>query len=435
MKKNNKGFILLETLLVSTFIITVLIYLYIQFSNVKKSYDISFKYDTIQSLYGLKEISKFINNNYGYGDFKDDADNSDNKYIELYNDNTCKLTYFSDNFAYCNKIMSNLNIKTLLFVSSDVSYLKNKLKTNNPYSNNLYLYLRNLDPYIADNAYILIAEFNDKSFATLKIDERLPKCIRAKTLHKEKCNRDDSNGCKGAGYSKGATITYGNLGTKGTLASGDAFDCDINGDGKYDYNTERFYYVSDYYDTEKKEFNDKFAVLIYYSNTYNGIVNNQNEIAYYSSNENWHGPTNAINNLPTKKQWKNISLYINKRQLLANNNATSTTGGTLPTDFDYSNYSARLLTSQEILSPCNISSIGSYEVGEVDNCNYMLENTSFVNTNNSHGFWLETPHSGTANYTFNVRGDVRYVNTHSSNALTGIGVRPVIELNKNDIDY
>ena len=44
MKKRNKGFILLETLVVSTFIITLLIYLYVQFSNLKKSYDISFRY-------------------------------------------------------------------------------------------------------------------------------------------------------------------------------------------------------------------------------------------------------------------------------------------------------------------------------------------------------------------------------------------------------
>ena len=78
MKKRNKGFILLETLVVSTFIITVLIYLYIQFTNLKKSYDISFRYDTISGLYGAKEIDKFINNNYGYTDFLEKIESEKN---------------------------------------------------------------------------------------------------------------------------------------------------------------------------------------------------------------------------------------------------------------------------------------------------------------------------------------------------------------------
>ena len=69
MKKRNKGFMLIETLVVSTFIISTLIYLYVQFTNLKKSYDISFRYDTIPGLYSAKEIDKFINNNYGYADF------------------------------------------------------------------------------------------------------------------------------------------------------------------------------------------------------------------------------------------------------------------------------------------------------------------------------------------------------------------------------
>ena len=42
-----------------------------------------------------------------------------------------------------------------------------------------------------------------------------------------------------------STITYGKLGTQGILSSGDAFDCDVNGDGIYDATTERFYYVTD----------------------------------------------------------------------------------------------------------------------------------------------------------------------------------------------
>ena len=42
-------------------------------------------------------------------------------------------------------------------------------------------------------------------------------------------------------------IEYGNLGKSGDdPISGDAFDCDVNGDGIYDSETERFYYITDF---------------------------------------------------------------------------------------------------------------------------------------------------------------------------------------------
>ena len=68
-------------------------------------------------------------------------------------------------------------------------------------------------------------------------------CKRATVLHTEECKKTSTTyDCSGAGYttsgSKGtSTITYGNLGTNGTLSSGDAFDCDVNGDGEYDSET------------------------------------------------------------------------------------------------------------------------------------------------------------------------------------------------------
>lgn len=70
-------------------------------------------------------------------------------------------------------------------------------------------------------------------------------CKRATALETATCSRT-SIGCYAAGYynggSKGTTtITYGNLGTSGTLSPGDAFDCDVKGTGT----TNRFYYLTD----------------------------------------------------------------------------------------------------------------------------------------------------------------------------------------------
>ena len=46
MKKNNRGFTLVETLVVSAFIVGILIFLFSQFSRLKSSYEASFEYYT-----------------------------------------------------------------------------------------------------------------------------------------------------------------------------------------------------------------------------------------------------------------------------------------------------------------------------------------------------------------------------------------------------
>ena len=85
MKKiDNKGFMLLETLVVSAFIISTLVYLYIQFSNLKGNYEKSFVYDSIPELYSTKQVNDFINSNYNYSDLFLAVDRSDDSYIEIY---------------------------------------------------------------------------------------------------------------------------------------------------------------------------------------------------------------------------------------------------------------------------------------------------------------------------------------------------------------
>ena len=167
-KNNNKGFMLLETLVVSAFVITILIYLYVQFVNLKNSYDESFKYDTIQNIYSLKQVDQFINKNYGYGDFKDILVNEN--YIELYKDK-CEMEYFSNNNSYCNKLMSNLNMKTLLITNNRLEDIKSQFKTNNPYSRGLYNYIKSIDRNMASKSYLLIAEFKDNTYGYLKLDD------------------------------------------------------------------------------------------------------------------------------------------------------------------------------------------------------------------------------------------------------------------------
>ena len=292
-----------------------------------------------------------------------------------------------------------------------------------------------------------LTESDDIENCDIGVEETTPevsyKCIRATTLHTEECKETDSSFyCSSAGYttsgSKGTTtITYGNLGTEGTLTRGDAFDCDVNGDGTYDATTERFYYVSDLYNTTNQEFDSDYAVLIYYNNTTAGVADNTSSsvIAYESNNENWHGPVTAISNLPTTTQWSNVALSNITRAITTETGTTSTSGGTLPTTYSYEGYAARLLTAQEINTACGIT-VGSYTNGELDTCNYLMENTKYSNsTMGTHGYWLETPRASSSSHVWYVLGGSRYVSTSSVNTTSVRGIRPAIEILKSDISF
>ena len=274
------------------------------------------------------------------------------------------------------------------------------------------------------------------------------KCKRAdvSTLHTEKCTQtSETSYCSGAGYtttgSKGTTtITYGNTTvTQGTLTSGDAFDCDVDGDGLYT-ETERFYYVSDLYNTTTKQFDSNYAVLIYYNNFANQNPDNTSSsvIAYYQSvDENWHGPVKAKENLPQTSLWKNVSLSNTTRAIL-NENGGSTSGNgsyNLPTAFSYEGYAARLLTAQEINSACNIT-VGSKNIGELDNCNYLMENTKYSNESlGTYGYWLETPYAANSYYSWHVCSIKRYVYSNGAYGSGAYGLRPAIEVLKSEIQY
>ena len=249
-----------------------------------------------------------------------------------------------------------------------------------------------------------------------------PICKRATTLHTEVCNQT-SGYCSGSGYKTGNTITYGNLGTSGKLTSGDAFDCDVNGDGVYDSKTERFYYVS----PKDANTSSDYIALVYYSNVSEGVPNSTKAYSYNATSSGYLGPQVAFKQLPTISQWKNVHLSNNVRSI------TDQNGTVRVSNFDYSGYAARLLTVQELNKACGIT-VGSYNTGELDKCNYLLENTNYSSSgNHSPGALLETVASyGGAAYSLYL--SERYVCPYTFSVSVG-GVRPTIEVNKKNIIY
>ena len=446
MKKVNKrGFLLAETIGISVVVITALVIIYTQFINVNNSYYRTYNYNNVNKLYLTNQVKQFISNDTAsiYNSI-----NEENLYVDI---TDCSNVI---EYMYCENLMSAIDAKKVIVTKNNVKELSNNIN-NYDFSETMKKYIKSSKSN--EDGYRLIIEFNDNTIAGLKMSEditqQIPvipnepqvsyKCIRATVLHTEECTQTDSTYyCSGAGYtasgSKGTTtITYGNLGTEGTLTRGDAFDCDVNGDGTYDATTERFYYVSDLYNTTNQEFDSDYAVLIYYNNTTAGVADNTSSsaIAYESNNENWHGPVKGKTNLPTTTQWSNVSLSNVSRAILTQTGTTSTTGGTLPTAFSYEGYAARLLIYQEVSTAC-AGENNPRSTGEFDDCNYLFENTQYSNSAlGTLGFWLETPLAGHIAHVWYVYGDQRHVSYNSAHVTGGRAIRPVIEVLKTDIDY
>ena len=254
-------------------------------------------------------------------------------------------------------------------------------------------------------------------------------CKRATTLHSETCqNATCTSG--GETYSNGETITYGSLGTAGVLATGDAFDCDVNADGTFDPNTERFYYLTDL------DYDNEWGVLIYYSNTSQpGILINSNTIP--SSYGDSTSPNYASGQLPKASDWPNVSIYENHYGPSCK--YIKTRSGSMRGCEDFSGKAARLASLGEVRSACNIVSSSQYErnsnetsIENLSGCSFMTENTKYANSSNLLGYWLlgiSDVYSSAAAFEGSQLINYRFDKTGP------YGVRPVIEVAKSDIDY
>lgn len=254
-------------------------------------------------------------------------------------------------------------------------------------------------------------------------DESSIVCKRATNLHEETCNSEDGNGCKAAGIAAGDKITYGSIGTKGTLKSGDAFDCDVNGDKEYNPSTERFYYLTDLAS------DNNYAVLIYYNNVSNGVPTNNASYAYDKSNTpRKNGPVTALSQLISSDTWPNVSLTNTTRKLKDEK-------GKEYIDFNYEGRATRLPAYNEIATACGSGNLTAKDY--LNKCIYLAENTKYTDNSLLYGYWLEDLSASYASQVWRVSGYDRNLNVRNANSVgaKGYAVRPAIEVEKAKISY
>lgn len=150
MKKNNKGFMLAEVFIVSSFVLGILVYMFIQTNSIMKNYNKSFSYDTVQGLYIANEVKKYLN----YMD-------SDTPYLS---DACDSYEIFESSDEVWNNIKRFTNIKTVII--GDLNYIKENASDDTNISAKEKDYIKYL---VEKNKCVLLLEFNDDTYASLNM--------------------------------------------------------------------------------------------------------------------------------------------------------------------------------------------------------------------------------------------------------------------------
>lgn len=157
MKKlNNKGFMLAETLIVSTFVACVLIFLFIQFTNLGKAYDDSYIYNTPEGLYALEDIKEYINTDLDVQLYIEQNIET-MKYIDL---TDCSLFINKD---YCVNLFELENIDRIFVTTNDFDK-----QSITGYNEDFKIFINKIINE-GNEKYRLVASFKSGIFATMRV--------------------------------------------------------------------------------------------------------------------------------------------------------------------------------------------------------------------------------------------------------------------------
>ncbi len=151
MKKNN-GFMLFETLIVSSLILGTLVFLYVQITSIKKSYNTSFRFDTVEGLYKADQIAKYLEKT-GYSSIKTAL--AGKSYIDI-----TSCVYSS---TLCSNLLKEADVKKIIFAVNDPALLKENLSE---FKKDFKKYIQLLKKTKTKYDYRIIVEYNDKTFAS-----------------------------------------------------------------------------------------------------------------------------------------------------------------------------------------------------------------------------------------------------------------------------
>ena len=184
----------------------------------------------------------------------------------------------------------------------------------------------------------------------------------------------------------GQEFTYGNINKSDTFATGDAFDCDVDGSG---YNV-RFYYLYT---------NNDNAVLIAYNN-YETV----NNVRQFGSTQNFKYDAKD-EHIPNATEWTNLPVTFGEK-------------------------AARIIEMSEIKEFTGLTETELEAFGSLDNYKFLFENTSYNGSSLRSTYWINEWEQDGVTTRGRIHKNDRYVHKLKDSEMntSNNAVRPVIEV-------
>lgn len=161
-KSNQKGFMLVEAFVVSTVVLGVLVFMFVQLRTVVSGFDRSFSYNTVPGIYIANELGDFIVS-HDYDNLKQKV--NVNGYIVQNIDSYIDSDYETN--ILWNEMLKAASIKNVVISTEDAAAIKT---SNNVLSSvKLEDYIKFLSVDGNSNQYRIIVEFNDDTYASVKL--------------------------------------------------------------------------------------------------------------------------------------------------------------------------------------------------------------------------------------------------------------------------
>lgn len=163
MTKNNKGFVLTELLIISTVVMGVLIYMFVEFKNINRNYQYSFKYDTIEGMYLANNIINYLSDDC-FDKLVDELNKSEEKYLDI---TSCDISVFATG-NYCETLFEKSKIAKILFSKEDLIDLR---KNMDSLDEDTKQYINNIKTVNSSNDYRIIIIYQNETYATMRFNK------------------------------------------------------------------------------------------------------------------------------------------------------------------------------------------------------------------------------------------------------------------------
>ena len=143
-KLNNKGFALVETLIVSVFVMGIFTLLYTNYYPLIGEYEKRENYDSIEAVYRTDLLKRFINSNGVKNNVFNGLRVGDKFYFYHNQDAFCNQL---NNLTECKTVWENLKINSILLTNYTINTVKANIKENSNINNGMKEYVNYLPDY------------------------------------------------------------------------------------------------------------------------------------------------------------------------------------------------------------------------------------------------------------------------------------------------